>query len=203
MTDHSSDKFEQEEGFSTVKEVTGEQKEQFSQRIKQAQAALAAMQKDEGKAKQKDGTMAGLLSHFIRARQDPVLIKLLVKLLEQSVSIELILAALTLIYPELKGDKAGKKSEKPVKLTVPEKLKLVDSVQTELWDWFAELAAVTQKKETRLLKGLILDGKPNSTLTHLLSYLLEKYLLSHEVSFEKKELFDWAGAVLKQIIKKS
>ncbi|MDF2378669.1 MAG: hypothetical protein P1V18_00400 [Candidatus Gracilibacteria bacterium] len=94
-----SESFGPDEGATGVSEEAAERAAE--ERRKTAQATKA-QRKQEKKAKKREGSLADLIREFMQRRNEDRLILLISRLLERNTPVTIILAVLSLVYPEMK-----------------------------------------------------------------------------------------------------
>lgn len=90
--------FESFSGAPTGQETAQESQEQFRERYRQAQAAIKQIQKDEGKKKQQDDSLAQIIVQFLGEKNRTALFLLISRLVARNIPSDFILALIALIH---------------------------------------------------------------------------------------------------------
>ncbi len=186
-------------GLGKVQEVTKEQAEQFQEQMRAAQAALQALQKQEEKAKKRDGSLAGLLSKFVKSNKDMDILQLIVFCLNMNIPVNFIVAVLSLfyfdIYKELalqfkKEDLASLEQKEKEFLDTLERQEttalenpqefheqhLPAHVKARINEWVKDIMLLCLEEMRRVLDTVYENQKAHLTPTQLSTKVLEKYL---------------------------
>jgi hypothetical protein len=205
---------------------TGEMSdEQFRDQMKQTQAALAQLQKEEGKARGNDFKLAHILIHFLNQPEHTDLFLLISRAVAHNIPSELILAVISLIdkraSEEVKGYlKTLSAGEKPIKvtaLTIPHNRSfqsLSPEQKTAIENWIGIINTVALKKPSRTLEGLIIIKRSDDpeqmystvreispVFIQLSSFILRNYLSMQKVSFELSELQEFMEVIFIKLVK--
>ena len=188
--------------------------EQFHDEMKRTQQALAQLQKEEGKAKAHDNSLATIIVQFLSQPENTDLFLLISRTVAQNIPSELIIAILSLVdkkaQKEVKGLlEAGKESEKSDEhaLTLhkkadfqtlsPEHKKAIDT-------WTQNIFAVASTKPHRVLESVVIPG-PERQLSpipiQLSAFILRNYLTKHQIEIEFENLRDFMQGVFVEIVK--
>lgn len=209
-------------GVGQVREVSKEQVEQFQEQLKAAQAALAKLQKEEGKAKKRDNALASLLSRFVKGNIDPEILKLIVICLSYNIPVSFIIGILSLHYEEIYQEVARQFNKEPVPVLNQSEEKFLDKVEQEeskdleprqefdehklpeavkkrVNEWVRDILLLSLENIERTLENGYPEQQPDPSALQLTTKVLEKYLLSVSIegSFERIKAF--AEFVLKGI----
>jgi len=188
--------------------------EQFNEEMRQAQQALAQLQKEEGQAKASDDSLAGIIVQFLGQPQNTDLFLLISRVVAQNVPSELIIAILSLVdqksYDEIKGllaagEKSKKTNEKALVIhkkadfhsLSPEQKKAIDG-------WIANISQVAAKKPHRTLESIVIAGPKRelaSTVVQLSAFILRKFLAYYKIEIEFQNLRDFMQGVFVEIVK--
>jgi len=199
--------------------------EQFNDQMRQTQAALSQLQKEEGKARGNDFKLAHILIHFLNQPEHTDLFLLVSRTVAHNIPSELILAVVSLIdkraSEEVKGYlKTSSVGEKPAKVTalaIPHNRSfqsLSPEQKSTIENWIQTINIVALKKPARSLEGLIVIKRSddpeqlNSTVREispvfiqLSSFILRNYLNTQKVSFEISELQEFMEVVFIKLVK--
>jgi hypothetical protein len=198
--------------------------EQFRDQMKQTQAALTQLQKEEGKAKSNDFKLAQILIHFLAQPENTDLFLLVSRAVGHNIPSELILAVVSLIdkraSDEIKGylkAAAGESVPNIKALAIPQNRSfqsLSPEQKSAIENWIATINTVAFKKPSRTLEGLIVVKRSddpeqlNSTVREispvfiqLASFILRNYLNSQKVSFELSELQGFMEVIFIKLVK--
>lgn len=205
---------EMDGGLGKVQEVSKEQVEQFQEQMRAAQAALQALQKEEGKARKRDGNLAALLSAFVKNSQDMDILQLIVFCLNMSIPVNFVVAVLSLFYLEIYKEIAIQfkkenlaeiehKEQALLKAVEEEEKKdleprkqfheqhLPDEVKKRINEWVRDMLLLSLENRKKTLDNVYVDGLPHLTPVQLTTKILEKYLLSVNIegSYDRIKTF--------------
>ena len=195
--------------------------EQFREDMKKTQAALAQLQKEEGRAKANDHNLAMILVHFLSQPENTDLFLLISRTVAQNIPSELILAVISLIDKKASKEVAGflesSEASTPAEstaLAIPENknFQSLPSDQKKILDnWISTINKVAVKKPHRVAESLVTKKRsPDSdkiireispTLVQLSAFILRNYLTQQKISFEFDQLREFMQTVFVNLVK--
>ncbi len=208
-------------GVGKVSEVTKEQVEQFQEQLAAAQAALAALQKEEGQAKKKDFALAGLLNQFLQDNKDTEVLKLVIKCLEMNVPVNVIVAILSLAYVAIYNQLAEELKKAPM-MEIPrsEKELLTDiekaegelstkrtfdtqtlppEVKSRINEWVKDTIMLSLMSKEKVLQTVYMEGSVKKTPLALSCEILRRYLETVDIAGDEEKVRSFAAFVLNGI----
>lgn len=207
------------------KEVDEKSDEQFRDQMKQMQAALAQLQKEEGKAKANDFKLAQILINFLSQPENTDLFLLVSRTVAQNIPSELIMAIVSLIdkkaseevklylqsvegaHPSAQSGALAVAHQREFQSLSPEQKKEIDA-------WVHKINEVSLKKPHRILESIVVKRRSTDlsqvahiireispVLVQLAAFILRNYLVSKKVVFDIADLQDFMQAVFVQLVK--
>lgn len=202
-------------GLGKVSEVTQDQVEQFQEQLRAAQAALAQLQKEEGRSKKKDTALAALLSRFVKSNKDQDILKLIVYCLNLGIPVNFIVAILSLgfeeIYMEVSHqlkkemidsveeqdkkflNRLEQEEQKDLENTKKEfdEHKLPQAVKARINEWVKDILLLSLENKEKTISTVYEHGAPHLSPLQLTTKMLERYLASVHIegAFERIKAF--------------
>lgn len=217
-----------DEGSGGGKEQTSEHREQFEEHMRDAAKKGAAAKKEEKKAKRRDKHLAKLLAYFIKNANTPDserLLNTLVLCLKNQMPTELLVALLTLMYPNLKEALVDIDDTTVMQVMAEEKMRLLsipydpgvvaygpsefnehhlpEEVKIGVNAWIQTLLVAVRIHPDWLMGRVMRSGEPDSSLIQLSSYLLEQFLQKHKVSGEFEKIRQFAQFIVMGVLSKA
>lgn len=201
-------------GAPAAKESSEAGDEQFREEMRQTQAAVKQLQKEEGKAKAQDNNLAGIIVQFLGQPQNTDLFLLISRVVAQNVPSEFILALISLIdeaaHQEVTSYLTAGKLTNPIDATAlainpktefsslpPEHKGVIDA-------WVKQLNESALHKPHRMLETAI-QRRPEPMLSEPLvqlgAFILRRYMEKYRVEYDFDHLRDFFQSVLLEIIK--
>ena len=199
--------------------------EQFRDQMKQMQAALSQLQKEEGKAKANDFKLAQILINFLSQPENTDLFLLVSRTVAQNIPSELIMAIVSLIdkkaseevkiylqsvegaRPSVQGGALAVAHQREFQSLSPEQKKEIDA-------WIYKINEVSFRKPHRILDSIVVKRRSTDlsevphiireispVLVQLSAFILRNYLVSKKVAFDIADLQDFMQAVFVQLVK--
>ncbi len=192
--------------------------EKFQEEMKRTQAAIAQLQKEEGKAKKNDNNLAAIIVQFLSQPQNTDLFLLVSRTVAQNIPSELIIAVLSLIDKKAQEEvagllKAGQSEERTggeepkVSLVIHKKTdfeSLSPRQKKEIDVWISHMARVSAAKPHRTLESLVIPGPQrelSQVLIQLSAFILRRYLTDQQIDIEFADLRDFMQEVFVDIVK--
>jgi hypothetical protein len=192
--------------------------EKFQEEMKATQAAIAQLQKEEGKAKKNDNNLAAIIVQFLSQPQNTDLFLLVSRTVAQNIPSELIIAVLSLIDKKAQEEvagllKAGQSEERAggeepkVSLVIHKKANfetLSPQNKKEIDVWISHMARVAAAKPHRTLESLVIPGPQrelSQVLIQLSAFILRRYLTDQQIDIEFADLRDFMQEVFVDIVK--
>ena len=188
--------------------------EKFRDDMRQTQAALQQLQKEEGKAKKNDNSLAAIIVQFLSQPGNTDLFLLISRAVAQNIPSELIIAILSLVdkrsHEETKGYlEAGSKTEKmPASaLTIHEKSDfhhLSPALKKAIDKWIENISQVAFKKPHRALETIVTPGPKRElsiVMVQLSAFILRNYLKAHEMEMDYQNLRSFMEGVYVEMVK--
>lgn len=197
-----------------AKESSEQSDEQFREEMRQTQAAVKQLQKEEGQAKAQDNNLAGIIVQFLGQPQNTDLFLLISRMVAQNVPSEFILAMISLIdeaaHQEVTSYLTAGKLTNPIESTAltihpkteftslpPEHKGVIDA-------WVKQLNESALHKPHRILETLI-QRRPTTALAEapvqLGAFILRRYMEKYQVEYDFDHLRDFFQSVILEIIK--
>lgn len=209
------------------KERSQEESERFAEHMREAAKKVAASRKDEKKAKKRDKGLAKLLAHFIQdlhGTDQEHMLNTLVLCLKNQIPTELLMAVLSIMYPNLNSI-LMETDESPLKQVMSEeKLKLLsipyeptevsyassafnehhlpESVKIGINAWIQMLLFAVRIQPDWLLVRVMRGGEPDASLIQLGTYLLQHFLETHNVTGDFEKIKQFAQFIIVGVLSK-
>lgn len=196
---------------SEKKEVSDEV---FREQMHKAQKAMQALQKEEGKAKKNDDSLASVIVRFLSQPANTDLFLLISRAAAQNISSEMIIAVLSLIdqksFEETKGLLKTipdlRKSE--VKALIRHQERDISSLSPQLKKaidaWIQVIGKVAHKRPQRTRDSLVTQkGKASIApiVTQFSSIILRRFLKYHKVNTDFETLKEFMEGVFVELVK--
>ena len=184
--------------------------EQFSEKMKRTQQALAQLQKEEGQAKASDHSLALILVNFLSQPENTDLFLLISRSLAQDIPSELILAVISLIdknaSDKIKGYleslEGGVPETKALTVSGRSDFKsLSPEIKKQIDEWIGRINQVAVKKPHRSLESLVTTKRSDDpvgswkmvreispSLVQLSAFVLRNFLTAQDVQHEFEQL---------------
>lgn len=213
MSDGSND-FELFKG-PAAKEKDEKSDEKFRDEMRQAQQALAQLQKEEGQAKAHDFGLAAIIVQFLSQPQFTDLFLLVSRVVALNISSDFVIAILALIDPKSEQEtkrlltashhKASPQGHAALVLRHEAGFHTLSPEQKRaLEHWFADLTTVAHHTPEILLETMLVPGaerKVAPVLVQLTAFIVRYFLESHHVSIDFQHIRDFAEGMLAEIAK--
>lgn len=208
-------------------ERSREEQERFEEQMREAAAKVAASRRDEKKAKKRDKGLAKLLAHFIQAlhgSEEERMLNTLVLCLKNQMPTELLMALLSIMYPNLTGVLMDTGDDPVKQAMTEEKLRLLaipyesavvsyapsefnehhlpESVKIGINSWIQVLLFAVRIQPEWLMARVMRGGEPDSSLIQLGTYLLEQFLAAHKVTGEFEKIRQFAQFIIIGVLSK-
>lgn len=216
-----------DEGAGGGKEQTAEQRERFEEQMRDSAKKQAAAKKDEKKAKRRDKHLAKLLAYFIKNANSPDserMLNTLVLCLKNQMPTELLVALLSLMYPNLKDVLMEQEENAVMQVMAEEKLRLLaipydpgvvsygpsefnehhlpEAVKIGINVWIQTLFMAVRIHPDWLLERVMRSGEPDAALIQLSTLLLEQFLHVHKVQGEFEKIRQFAQFIVVGVLSK-
>ncbi|QQR83746.1 hypothetical protein IPJ72_00845 [Candidatus Peregrinibacteria bacterium] len=185
--------------------------EQIREEARRSQAARAQLQKDEGKAKKNDHTLAQIIVQFLGQPQNTDLFLLISRVIAHDVPSELIVAILSLIDEAARTQVVGL-------LAAPEATvdaapagnasagfqSLSADQRARMDDWLTHMRMIALQKPHKTLDSMLMkttDRPLSPALIQLSAFVLRRYFESNQISMEFEHLYDFMQDVFVKIAK--
>lgn len=197
MADGESQNFDTFSGSPAGKEKAQETDEQFSERYRQAQAAIKKIRQEEQRKQAQDNSLAGIIVKFLQDESRTPFFLLIARLVALNIPSDLILSILALIYApaaEAIDAKLLHASEAQALIEKRDEHALFSRQEKDEIDaWTNGILRIARLEARKvLLTSRDIDETPNRGLVQLFALTLREFLESREhadVQLESLTLF--------------
>lgn len=189
--------------------------EQFREQMRQAQAALQQLQKEEGQARAHDDRLAKIIVQFLMQTGGTDIFLLISRCVSQDIPSELIIAVLSLVDRQASEEivKILKEVKASSALVVPEYKDIhsfTPAQKKEIDDWIRHISAAAAHKphrslETLLIKSVASDSREvtieiSPPFVQLSAFIMRNFLAMQNTAIEFQKLRDFMENVYLRMI---